>query len=164
MIDFKTTEKDIKEHKDEIIDKLIGFSGTDVLLFWSGNEELKKKQNEQWSPILSWIKEYFNMNFQKTETLTPPPENEKYRHYFIDLLHKMSIKDLTSFYLAAVRMKSPLLALALVKKKIDASEAFNLAYLEELHQNKIWGEEEEAVKRRQPIQKELREIEKYMKK
>ena len=60
-------------------------------------------------------------------------------------------------------MKSVLLAIALVKKKLNADEAFNAAYLEELWQAESWGVEEEAEKRRSELKKELHEIEDFLK-
>ena len=44
MINFKQAEKDIKEHRSEVIEKLVEFSFTDVILFWSANEDIKKLQ------------------------------------------------------------------------------------------------------------------------
>ena len=74
----------------------------------------------------------------------------------------MSLKTLTAYYLAAVRLKSPLLALAFAEKKITASEAFELAYLEELYQSKSWGVDEEAEQSRQCVKNELLEIEEFL--
>ena len=46
MLDFKQAEKEIKEHRSEVIEKLVEFSFTDVILFWSANEEIKSLQTE----------------------------------------------------------------------------------------------------------------------
>ena len=74
----------------------------------------------------------------------------------------MSLKTLTAYYLAAVRLKSPLLALAFAEKKISASEAFDLAYLEELYQSKSWGVDDEAEQGRQCVKNELFEIDDFL--
>lgn len=163
MIDFFATEKDIKENKTQIIKKLAEFSFSDVLLFWSGNEDIKKIQNEKWSPILHWIDERFALKMEKTETLKVLESNEQNRKSFEDILDEMPIRTLSCFYLAAVRMQSPLLALALVENKITASEAFELSYLEEIYQNQKWGSDLAAENKRQSIKNELQEIEKYLK-
>ena len=54
MLDFKQAEKEIKEHRSEVIEKLVEFSFTDVILFWSANEEIKSLQTEKWLPVLKW--------------------------------------------------------------------------------------------------------------
>ena len=77
---------------------------------------------------------------------------------------KMTDKEMACYYAAALNMKSVLLALALVKGKINAQTAGKLSYLEELWQNEMWGNDEEAAKRRKERCDELVEIESYLKK
>ena len=162
MLDFKQAEKEIKEHRSEVIEKLVEFSFTDVILFWSANDEIKSLQTEKWLPVLKWLNNRFKITLKETDGLTPPPQNENNRAGFTEILEKMNLKTLTAYYLAAVRLKSPLLALALAEKKITASEAFELAYLEELYQSKSWGVDEEAERGRQCVKKELLEIEEFL--
>lgn len=162
MLDFKQAEKEIKEHRSEVIEKLVEFSFTDVILFWSANDDIKSLQTEKWLPVLKWLNNRFKITLKETDGLTPPPQNENNRAGFTEILEKMSLKTLTTYYLAAVRLKSPLLALALVEKKITASEAFELAYLEELYQSKSWGVDEEAEQGRQCVKNELLEIEEFL--
>lgn len=162
MLDFKQAEKEIKEHRSEVIEKLVEFSFTDVILFWSANDDIKSLQTEKWLPVLKWLNNRFKITLKETDGLTPPPQNENNRAGFTDILEKMNLKTLTAYYLAAVRLKSPLLALALAEKKITASEAFELAYLEELYQSKSWGVDEEAEQGRQCVKKELLEIEEFL--
>lgn len=162
MIDFAAVKKEIEANKKEIVEKLISFSFTDVLLFWSSNEAVKKAQTERWTPVLHWLNGYFDFNLEKTETLTPPENNKKHLKSFENILMNMSSDRLTAFFLAAVRMKSPLLALALIEGQIDASAAFELAFLEELEQNRRWGEDKEAAESRNQIKNELLEIERFI--
>ncbi len=162
MLDFKQAEKEIKEHRSEVIEKLVEFSFTDVILFWSANDDIKSLQTEKWLPVLKWLNNRFKITLKETDGLTPPPQNENNRAGFTEILEKMNLKTLTAYYLAAVRLKSPLLALALAEKKITASEAFELAYLEELYQSKSWGVDEEAERGRQCVKKELLEIEEFL--
>ena len=162
MLDFKQAEKEIKEHRSEVIEKLVEFSFTDVILFWSANEEITSLPPEKWLPVLKWLTTRFKITLKETDGLTLPPQNENNRAGFTEILDKMSLKTLTAYYLAAVRLKSPLLALAFAEKKITASEAFELAYLEELYQSKSWGVDEEAEQSRQCVKNELLEIEEFL--
>lgn len=162
MIDFRQAEEEIKAHKSEVIEKLVNFSFTDVILFWSPKEDIKKLQTEKWLPVLEWLDKRFSLTLKKTENLIPPQQNEHNRDSFTEILNQMSLKSLTAFYLAAVQLKSPLLALAFVEDKITAAEAFELAYLEELYQSESWGVDEEAEKSRQNIKEELLRIEDFL--
>ena len=76
----------------------------------------------------------------------------------------LSDKELSGFYVAALNMRSVLLALALVKGKISASEAFELSELEELYQARKWGVDQIAETRRDSIKKILISAEQYLRK
>ena len=77
-------------------------------------------------------------------------------------METLSDRELTAFYAAALKMRSVLLAAALVKGKINAEEAFRAAFLDELWQAETWGADEEAENRRQTIKNEICEIEKFL--
>lgn len=161
MTDFKQAENEIAENKAEIADKLAGFSLTDVLLFLCPNDKIRKVQVQKWLPVLQWLKEKFNLEMEKTESLLPPDSNEKNLLVFKNIMEEMPIKKFTAFYFVALKLKSPLLALAYVEGKISIDEAFNLAFLEELCQNEEWGVDAEAAENREQIRRELQEADAY---
>lgn len=162
MIDFKSAEKEINCNKDILIKKLSDFILTDVLLFWSGNEEIKKIQQEKWLPVLNWLGNHFSLNMEKTENIDIPTGNKAYQKIFEKIIKDMDCKSLTAFYLTATRTKSPLLSIAMLNKKINPEETFDLAYLEEIYQSKKWGIDERAEKARKEIALELKEIYEYI--
>ena len=93
-----------------------------------------------------------------------PSQEEKSAERLKMFMESLSNKELAAFYVAALNMKSVLLASALIKGKINAKQAFEAAYLEELWQAENWGVEEEAEKRRQEVRQELKDIEEFLKK
>lgn len=158
MIDFDKIKDSVKQERAEITKRLVEFAQTDVLLFWSGNSEVHKLQEKQWLPVLKWLRKRFGMHVIQTEALTPPVSNVDSLKIFTDILNNLSLDNFSAFYLAAVRMKSPLLALALVERQVNADEAFNLAYLEEIWQSEKWGKDENAENRRCQIKQEINQI------
>ena len=74
----------------------------------------------------------------------------------------MPDKELACYYAAALNMKSVLLALALIKGRVDAENASRLSFLDELWQNNLWGIDEEALARRADRGNELKKIEGYL--
>ncbi len=161
MIDFARISKEIANSRQDVVGQLIKFSLTDVILFWSTEADLKNLQNEKWYPILHWLNERFSLTYQKTESFTPP-KNENNLAQLKQVLNAMSLPQFTAYYLASVRLKSPLLALSLVEGKITASDAFELSCLEELYQSKSWGVDAEAEQCRQSTKDELIQIEEYI--
>ena len=159
---LKQVEKDIKQHRAEIIDRLVNFALNDVLLFWSSDKDVKKEQQEKWLPILRWVDETLNARFKQTTTLDAEKTDKKATQELKKYLDSLSDKELTSFYIAALNMRSVLLAVAMIKGRINAAEAFELSELEELYQARKWGSEPVAEARRNSIKDSLISAEKYL--
>lgn len=159
---LKQVEKDIKQHRAEIIDCLVNFALNDVLLFWSTDKDVKKEQQEKWLPILRWVDETLNARFKQTTSLETEKTDKKATHELKKYLDSLSDKELTSFYIAALNMRSVLLAVAMIKGRINAAEAFELSELEELYQARKWGSEPVAEARRNSIKDSLISAEKYL--
>lgn len=156
-------EKEIPEHREEIIDKLVQFSLTDMLLFWGQEVDLIKKQEEAWGPLLQWAQNEFDTKFKETHGLDVLEENKQAGKRLKYFMQNLSDKELAAFYLAALTMRSVLLAAALVKGRINAEQAFQAAFLEELWQSENWGTDEVTQKRRDELKQELIDIENFLK-
>ncbi len=161
---LEKTAKEIAKNREEVIDRLVQFALTDMLLFWGTNKELAERQEKIWGPILQWASYEVNTKFIKTQSIDVPSQEENSAQRLKMFMETLSNKELAAFYIAALNMKSVLLAAALIKGKINAQQAFEAAYLEELWQAENWGVETEAEKRRTEIRKELQEIETFLKK
>ena len=162
-LNFKKLQEDVENHREEIIEKLIIFSRSDALLFWSPDKELKKEQEKLWLPVLVWANNTLNTDFKSTTGLEV--ENTDKKRYFElkNFLEGLSGKEITALYLTAINTRSVLLGVAMVKGYGNAEQIFDLAELEELYQANRWGREEVAEARRQSIKDTLKSIEKYLK-
>lgn len=154
--------KEIGKQREEVIAKLLELARTDLLFFWGENKDLFLRQEKEWMPILDWASQILKAKLEKTDKLDVP-ENKEMAAPMAKILGDMSDKELACYYAATLNMRSALLALALVKGRIDAEEACNLSYLEELWQNEMWGTDAEAKSKRQERCDELKEIEEYLK-
>ena len=152
---------EIKKYKDKIISELIEFANTDLLLFWDNKTDLRLQQEKEWGPILTWVEEELGVVLKKSDNLNIP-ENTEFQSLLKAILNNMTDRDLACYYAAALNMKSVLLALALIKGRLNAEEASRLAYLDELWQNDLWGLDEEAKLRRENRCNDLKKIESYL--
>lgn len=152
---------EIRHHRREIIDRLKDFAKTDLLFFWGEKRDLFLQQQEKWLPILDWASTELRTELNKTETLDVP-DNSAMQNPLTEILVGMTDKELACFYAAALNMRSVLLALALVKHRVSAEEAYELSYLEEMWQNEKWGTDAEAVCQREERLAELKEIESFL--
>ena len=160
--DLEKAREEIAKNRAEVIERLVQFSMTDLLLFWGQEKDLMERQAKIWGPILAWAEEKMKAKFAITQSLDVPQENQASGYRLKVFLESLSDKELTAFYAAALQMRSVLLAAALVRGKINAEEAFQAAFLDELWQAENWGSDEEAEKRRQTIKSEIIEIERFL--
>ena len=160
--DLQKMLKEIPEQRSLILDKLVEFSLTDMMLFWGQNKELVAQQEKIWGPLLQWVEQEFDTKLKTTQNLDVPEQDQKLVYRLNFELQKLSDRQLVAFYAMALRTRSVLLALAFVKGKINAQEAFQAAALEEIWQAEKWGKDEEAESRRQTMRQELEEIQDFL--
>lgn len=161
--DLKAALADIAANREEIIDKLVQFSQTDMLLFWGENKDLMERQKLLWGPILQWASDSMELKLKTTSSLDVPEQEKKTGYKMRLFLKSLSDKELLAFFKAALDMRSVLLAAALVKGRLTAEDAFHAAFIEELWQSENWGVVEEAEQKRNELKQELIEIEKFLK-
>ena len=154
---------DIKNYRSDIISKLIQFSKTDSLLFWDTDAKVAQRQQEVWGPIMQWMGEMLHAQYITSTNLNVPLQKANTLKNFQKFLETMSDKELAAFYLAALNMRSGILAAAFVKGKINAKQAFEASALEELVQSEHWGKDKLAEERRSKMLNELKDIEKFLK-
>jgi len=166
MIDKKLKQavEEIKQHRSDIVAKLLQFSKTDSLLFWDKDNEVAAKQEQLWTPILLWAGQTLHAEYKTTKKLEVEPQSKSAMSGMQKLIESLSDKELAAFYLASLNMRSELLAAALIKGKINAEQAYNAAYLEEIYQADRWGHDKVADSRRNTLKTELCDIEKFLKK
>ena len=161
-MDVLKSQKYIALHRDETIKTMCRFLQTDTLLFWSDKSDLFSYQQKYWQPLLDVLNSVFKFDLQFTKDFLPP-ENATAISKLETLLSNMTDKELTCCFLAASEMKSVLLGFLFSQKKISAQEALEAAFLEELYQNKFWGEDVAALNLRERIKQNLAQIEECLK-
>lgn len=161
--DLKAALKDVSQNREAVIDKLVEFSGTDMLLFWGENKDLIERQQQLWQPILDWAQQTMDMELKTTQGIDVPEQDEETGTRMRAFLNSLSDRELLAFFKAALDMRSVLLAAALVKGRLTAEQAFEAAFVEELWQSENWGVVEETQQRREELKAELIEIENFLK-
>ena len=155
-------EEDIRQHREELIERLVKFSLNDVLLFWSNQESLHKLQAELWQPVLDWVADKCGVPPKVTTGLDVPEQDPCLVQALQQSLAQMSLKKLSAMLAAALEMRSVLLAWALVERRISAEEAYQAAWLEEIWQAERWGADEAAEAKRQDYRRNLTEVETFL--
>lgn len=62
----------VATQRDEVIDHLASYAGTDLLCYRASDpESLIKRQAEMWDPLLDWAKSRYSVSFQVTSGVMP---------------------------------------------------------------------------------------------
>ena len=72
---LEEAQREIAKNRGEVIDRLVRYSLTDMLLFWGQEKDLIERQTEAWGPILKWAREELDAKFVTTQSLDVPEEN-----------------------------------------------------------------------------------------
>lgn len=163
MTDFIKSEQYIKTHRKETIETMCAFAQTDLLLFWSDDVDVYGKQQNLWGTFVEMMQNETGEKINISQSIQVP-DNMRYLSNLKAKLQKISDKELTAAFLAALLTKSVILGLSLLKKNISVKKIFESAFLEEIYQNELWGIDEEAWQKRKQIKKELQKIKEYLKK
>ena len=124
--------------------------------------KLQECQSKHWDPWLKWSKTEFNFELKPTKGVMPINQDENNASLLLSLISQMDIWQFTCFVRATTLSGSAILSLALLKKRLNADELFFLCFLDELYQVERWGEDEEALEKRNAIKTELYDVSEFL--
>ena len=144
--------------------ELCDYAGNDVLFYRAGTEDagLDAEQKKYWSPWCDWMGRKFNLEIRTTTGLMPIDQPDALPARVASYLSPLSDWYLGSLYRAVTLSGSFALGLAFSEGEMDAGKLFQIAFLEELHQNKTWGLDSEAEARQKRIEQELQDLERFL--
>jgi ATP synthase F1 complex assembly factor 2 len=135
------TDNPLKLTKNQLIDKIMYFLDWDTLLYHSDNpEEFRQLQSESWNPILTFINEQFQTNFQSSYDLNVKDLIKKNDRDMIQkYLANFDQPSLMVFLFIVEQLKSILLAISLIKQFRSVENISSLARLETEFQISRWS-------------------------
>lgn len=142
----------------EVVDDLARYAGSD-LIFYRVSEpaRLVQSQDTAWNPILDWAKDHHGARFTLAEGVmhvTQPDEAVAAIRAAIERVG--SPVALAAIHVMTTLSGSVLIALAHAMGPLDADQAWAAAHVDELYQESVWGEDEEAMERRRRREADFR--------
>ncbi len=134
----------------EVAEDIAKYVGSDLIVYRAGeSDRLVAEQAAAWDPILAWAYEAFGARFLLSQgvTFVAQPETA------VAALRGRIAAETSPFRLAALHVMttltgSALIALAHAAGRLTAEEAWAAAHVDEHFQERVWGEDEEAMQRR----------------
>ena len=124
-------------------------------------DTLVQKQMENWDPLLDWTKSRFDVSLTVTAGILPVQQPEANRQRFITAAGDEPFRLTGLAHLAAL-LGSAILPMALDEAHISPRQAYELGFLDDLHQMEEWGVDAEAQARLDKIELEIATVAGYL--
>ena len=141
-----------------VVDDLVRYAASDLVCYRAGEpERLVAEQTAVWDPILAWARTRLGGQFILSQGVMHVTQPEA----AIAAVRARLEEPLSPFRLAALHVMttlagSVLIALAHADGALGLDEAWAAAHLDERFQESLWGEDEEATRRRAAREAEFR--------
>lgn len=139
-----------------IIDGLLAYAGSDVLCYRAqGPRELVALEDATWQPILDWAAAQLGVRLAVSEGIVPLSQGNDAIETLTTAVAACDDMALAGLASIAQTAGSLVIALAVVRGRIDAEAAFRAAFLDECYQAERWGYDPEAASRRDRLAAEI---------
>ncbi len=141
----------VSVRRDEVVADILRFAGTDLLCYRAeGPERLCQLQDEAWNPVLRWAEQEAGARFRLAAGVIhveQPPET--IAAMAARLARHESHLALAAIHSMTALTGSALLAIAVAEGSIGAHAAWAAAHVDEDWNIAQWGDDDEAMQRRQ---------------
>jgi chaperone required for assembly of F1-ATPase len=140
----------VADQREAVIDDLARYAGSDLVCYRAGEpSRLVAAQAAAWDPVLEAIRAETGARFVLSEgvTFVAQPEGA------VAAVRERIAREDTPFRLAALHVMttltgSVLIALACATGRLDPEAAWRAAHADEIYQERVWGEDAQAMARR----------------
>lgn len=153
----------VTPQRGAVIDELAAYAGTELMCYRAdGPSELVERQNQHWDPLLEWARAEHGLHFHLAEGIVHVAQPDETLARAKALLTALNDFELAAMHTLISSSGSFTLGLAMQVGYLTAADAFAHAFLDELYQAEVWGEDAEAADRRKGLIEGLENAAKFM--
>ena len=158
-----TTIDRVAPQRDEVAATVLAYAETDLLCYRADHPAaLAERQNAVWQPLLDWAALEFDAPLTVVRGILPARQPQASLDAFARRVGTLDDFHLAAIGHAAGLQGSIVLALALAAKRITAEQAYEAAFLDDLYQLEVWGEDDEATTRLDRLRAELAATDRFL--
>jgi chaperone required for assembly of F1-ATPase len=147
-----TTAQDRMRYvREEIIRQLAAYGMNDLLCYRAEDASLAAQEAQAWQPWLDWLEGQLGVCLQSTAGIVHIAQSPACLERFASRLAQMDEYQLAGLGVIVPALGSLVLGLALEAGALAPQAACDCAHLDELWQEKYWGQDDEAIARRQTV-------------
>jgi len=126
--------------KPNLVRQIMDFIETDTILYYSEEpSELLSLQQKEWSPVVLWFRDKFNVSLEPVLGINAPTVSPRDFAVMEKYFMSFSLEALHGIMFGVDATKSMILTLACMERRLTVEEAVKLARLELLFQTNHWG-------------------------
>jgi chaperone required for assembly of F1-ATPase len=139
-----------------VINEIVEYAGSDLVCYWADRPpELVALQRKHWQPVLDWANGALPASFKTANSITHIEQDVAGLEAVRMRVEGLNSWALTGVYLLMTLTGSCLLALMAQAHDYDADMIWAAAHVDEDYQISQWGEDDEAIARRQGRRREF---------
>ena len=129
---------------------VVKYAGSDLLCYRADFPEgLVARQRLHWDPVLAWADERHGVRLTVGSGLMPVTQPDEAGPRIAAAVAHLDAFGLTALHVMTTLMGSALLGLAVIEGRLDPEAAWTAAHVDEDWQISEWGEDAEAMARRE---------------
>lgn len=143
IIDKLSPDDDLRQNW---LSSAYSYMETDFILFPSTYpQSLKEAEYSLWQPVINWANDFLNHDFKANENFDINSHNKKALPSLIEKIETYNIWQQMGFVVLCQSCGSALLALAAAENIINEETLIKASLVQEHHQSKQWGEDDELT-------------------
>lgn len=147
----------VAERMSEVAADVVKYAGSDLVCYRATYPDgLIARQKLHWDPVLAWATEALGARFVEADGLMHVAQPAEAIDRFAAAIEPLDALQLTALHVMTTLMGSALLALAVVEQRFTSEAAWEAAHVDEDWQIAEWGDDAEALARRQKRWGEMR--------
>lgn len=147
----------------KVVVETAGYAGSDLLCYRAAHpEELVARQMEIWQPVLDWANHRFDTALLSTTGIIAIAQSPASLAQFERVVQALDPWQLTAVASLTGSAGSLVLALAVLEQHLTPEQAVQAAQLDELYQAERWGDDAEAVQRRQNLARDIADAARFL--
>lgn len=151
-----TAQERIAPDPGPTVDAIARYAESDLLCYRAEfPAELVARQEAAWQPWLDWAERTHGARLRVTAGIAPIAQHRGSIAALRKAVGQHDADALAALGVAVPALGSLVLGLALIEGRLDPETAHGLGALDELFQAEIWGEDEEAAKRRAAVAQDI---------
>jgi chaperone required for assembly of F1-ATPase len=158
-----TTTDRVAHNHAKVAGEAAGYAASDLLCYRVDHpEELAARQTQIWQPVLDWANHRFDTALQATTGIIAISQSPASLARFERAVQALDPWQLTAVASLTGSTGSLVLALAILEQHLTPEQAVQAAQLDELFQAERWGEDGEAVRRRQSLAGDIADAARFL--